>query len=293
MSDDVVVPVVEETVTPTVEVTPDAPTTAVDADSPVVGEEGKKPEAPKEAKTFTQDELDRIVAKEKAKAGRRAEKDLQREIDRKVDEALARGKPAAEPAVEAARPNRAAYASDDDYVEAIADWKADQKFTAREKAAEQQRKAEHQRQYIQGVEATFAEREDAARDKYDDYDEVTRSDHVPITSAMADTIKLMEKGPDVAYYLGSPAGLEDARQIAKLHPLKQAQALGRIEDKLASAPAPAKPTSAPDPISPISRAGGTVALDTSDPKSLEKLGTSGWIEAENRRMRESLKRAQG
>lgn len=288
MSDEVVVPVEEVATT---EVAPDTTVTATDVESPVVGEE--KPEAPKEAKTFTQDELDRIVAKEKAKASRKTERELQRDIDRKVEEALARSKPAAEPVVEPTKPTPEQFKTTEEYVEAVADWKAEQKINAREKTVEQQRQEERRRQYLQTVETSFAEREEAAREKYEDYDEVTRSNHVPITDAMADAIKLMDKGPDVAYYLGSPAGIAEAKQIAKLHPLKQAQALARIEDKLASAPAPEKTSSAPAPITPIGRPSGSVVMDTTDPRSLKKMGMDAWMKADRERQLREAKLARG
>lgn len=280
-------------------VVPDASATAAPVDSPVVGEEAKpeaKPEAAKDeksAKTFTQDDLDRVAAKANAVGERRAARKLQREVDQRVQEALARQKPADEPTQEAAqRPRRDQFQDDDTYVEALADFKAKEVLRVHNETSEKQRREEQQRQWKQAVEQTFAEREDSAREKYDDYDDVVGSEYVPITQPMADAIKLMDKGPDVAYYLGT--NIEEAKRIAKLHPLKQAQELGRIEDKLASAPPPAKPSSAPEPIAPVGRPSASPGyVDTLDPRSLAKLGTTGWIEAERKRQIAKQKAAQG
>jgi hypothetical protein len=291
MSEEAVIPEVAAPVA-----APDASATAAPVDSPVVGEETKpeaKPEAEKPPKTFTQEELDRIVAKEKAKAERKAHKETQREIQDRVREELARQGKTQEPAPEAPKkPVRSEYPDDEQYVEALAGFKAEEVLRARSEQTEKQQKEAQRKQYQESVNATFAEKEDAARDKYEDYDEVTRDPRVPITQPMADAIALLDAGADVAYYLGTH--LDDAKRIAKLHPLLQARELGRIEDKLASAPPPAKPSAAPEPIAPIGRPSASAGyVDTLDPRSLAKLGTSGWIEAERKRQIAKQKAAQG
>lgn len=260
-------------------------TTAVSADSPVAGEESK-PETKPESRTFTQDELDKIVAKEKARVERR----LAKEIRREVEEALKAQTPQAPQTPEAAaKPKPDQFSTTEEYVEALAAFKAEEIFRTKTQESESQRREAELRQRHQSVVTSYQERVEQAMEKYPDFEDVAYSPDVPITNAMAATIQESEKGPDIAYFLGkNPA---EAQRIAKLSPFLQAKELGKLEAKLESAPAPVRTSNAPPPINPIRNAtAGTGFVDTTDPKSLKQMGTSAWIEAENRRMAEEWKR---
>lgn len=259
------VPVSNETV-------PEVVDTASTAEAPISGEE--TPEA-KEQKTLSQEEVDAIVAKRLAKAQRK----WQREQDQRIAEMITKTQPTPAPN---AKPTPDKFTTTEEYVEAVAEWKADQKISEKLTALEQQqRERQELTQRHQALES-FREREDVARDKYSDFDEVAYNPALPITQAMAETIQESESGCDLAYFLGKNP--QEAARIAKLSPFLQAKELGRLEAKLASAPAPKKPSGAPAPISPVKASGGqSTYTDTTDPKSLEKLGTSAWIEAERQR----------
>ena len=128
----------------------------------------------------------------------------------------------------------------------------------------------------------YHDREEAARDKYDDFEQVAYNPKVPITNVMAETIQNSEVGPDVAYYLGT--NIKEAERIARLSPILQAKEIGKIEAKLASDPPVKKTTSAPPPISPVTaRSAGVSAYDTTDPRSTKTMTDSQWIEAERAR----------
>jgi len=129
---------------------------------------------------------------------------------------------------------------------------------------------------------SFHEREEEARSKYDDFEQVAYNPKLPITDAMAQTIQASEVGPDMAYYLGSNP--KEADRISRLSPLQQAKELGKIEAKLSDNPPVKKTSNAPAPIAPITaRSSGSPALDTTDPRSLKTMSTSEWIEAERQR----------
>lgn len=260
-------------------------TTAVSVDSPVAGEESK-PETKETPKTFTQEDVDKIVSKEKA----RTERKLQKEIDRRIAEAMQKNAPQqpAEPeAISKPKPDQ--FATTEEYVEALAAFKAEEIFRTKTQESESQRREAELRQRHQSVVTSYQERVEQAMEKYPDFEDVAYSPDVPITNAMAATIQESEKGPDIAYFLGkNPA---EAQRIAKLSPFLQAKELGKLEAKLESAPAPVRTSNAPPPINPIRNAtAGTGFVDTTDPKSLKQMGTSAWIEAENRRMAEEWKR---
>lgn len=263
---EVVVPVTPETPA----LTPAPVETASTEAAPVSGE--TTPEV-KPAKTFSQAELDAIVAKEKAR------------VERKVRRELA---PVPQPTPttdsEPQKPVISNFTTVEEYDAAMTKW-ADEAVTAREAKKAQQTQAAREAQERAQLQNTFAEREDAAMEKYADYTQIAHNPRLPITTKMAEVIQRSEQGPDIAYFLGKNP--QEAARIAQLHPDLQAAELGRI-GVTASAPAK-KPSSAPEPINPVSASGGSgFVVDTTDPKSSEKLlsqpnGTSLWIEAERRR----------
>jgi hypothetical protein len=207
-----------------------------------------------QSKTFTQEELDAIVGKRLAREQRKWE----REQSRKAP-------PVSElPPVDQ-------FESVDAYADALAERKAEELLAKRE--------AERQRMDL--VEA-YHDREEDARSKYEDFEQVAYNPKLPITSVMAETIQMSEVGPDLAYYLGSNP--REAERISKLTPYSQAKEIGKLEAKLASEPVLRKTTSAPPPIAPISGRGtGAPSYDTTDPRSVKSMSTSEWIEAERQR----------
>ena len=208
-----------------------------------------------QSKTFTQEELDAIVGKRLAREQRKWE----REQSRKAPQA-----PSELPPVDQ-------FESVDAYADALAERKAEELLARRE--------AERQRMDL--VEA-YHDREEDARTKYEDFEQVAYNPKLPITAVMAETIQMSDVGPDLAYYLGSNP--READRISKLTPYSQAKEIGKLEAKLASEPVLKKTTSAPPPIAPISGRGtGAPSFDTTDPRSVKSMSTSEWIEAERQR----------
>ncbi len=80
----------------------------------------------------------------------------------------------------------------------------------------------------------YHDREEEARNKYDDFEQVAYNPKLPVTETMAQTIQATENGPDVIYYLGSNP--KEAERIARLSPLLQAREIGKIEAKLGANP---------------------------------------------------------
>jgi hypothetical protein len=247
--------------------------------APASVSEEVKPEAEKPAKTFTQDELDAAISKRLA----REERKWQRELERVATEAKAPKQP------EPQRPNPESFKTTEEYLESLADWKAEQKVTeALSKRDEAAKKSEATKQ-IEAVVTAFTQKEEAIREKHADYDAVVRDPDLPITDAMARTIQESDNGPELAYFLGKNPG--EAARIAKLSPFLQAKELGRLEAKLPQE-APKKTSSAPEPITPVNARGSQPVYDTTDPRSTKQMSTSEWIAAEEKRMRAKLE-AQG
>lgn len=276
---EVVVPATAETIPP---VAPEAGGTAAPVEAPVSGEQ--TPEA-KPEKTFTQAELDAIVAKEKAKVERKAQRDRERAIAEVAR--AAQPQPQAKP--DPGKPTPEQFKTTEEYVEAVAEWKADQKITERLAANQKVEREARQRQAQEESAATYRETEEAVRAKYDDFDEVAYNPRLPISDAMAQTIQLSEQGAELIYHLGKNP--QEAARIFNLPPFLQAKELGKLEAKLASAP-PAKPlSSAPEPINPVGGKGSHPVVDTTDPRS-DKLSTAEWMKAEEARLKKKYQ-AQG
>ena len=236
---------------------PEVPTTAVE---PTV-EETQPVEKPVEAKTFSQEEVDALIGKRLAREARRWER-----------EQAQRAQAPAAP-VEPVAPEQ--FESTEAYVEALAAQKAQALIEQREQ----------QRQQSEVLE-TFHEKEEEARTKYDDFDQVAYNPNLPITQVMAQAIQASDVGPDVAYHLG--ANPKEAERISKLPPLQQAKEIGKLEAKLADSPPVKKTSTAPAPITPVTaRNSGDASYDTTDPRSL-KMSMAEWAAADNARVAKLL-----
>lgn len=215
------------------------------------------------SKTFTQEELDAAIGKRLAREQRKWER-----------EQAARAAEANRPP--AAMPSADQFNSVDDYAEALATRKAEELLARRDA----------QKQRTEFVEA-YHDREEDARNKYDDFEQVAYNPNLRITDVMAETIQTSDVGPDVAYFLGSNP--KEADRIARLPPILQAKEIGKIEARLASDPPVKKSSSAPSPISPVTaRGSGSPAYDTTDPRSVKAMSTSDWIAAERQRQIKKL-----
>jgi hypothetical protein len=216
------------------------------------------------AKTFSQEELDAAIGKRLAREQRKWEREQQQR--------------AAETQIVKAAPTASVdqFESPEAYAEALAYQKAEELIAKREAAKQQS-----------AVLESYQEREESAREKYDDFEQVAYNPKLTITNVMAETIQSSDIGPDLAYYLGSNP--KDAERISRMSPLAQAKEIGKIEAKLAAEPPMKKTTSAPAPISPVTaRSSGAPALDTTDPRSIKSMTASQWIEAERARQMKKL-----
>jgi hypothetical protein len=200
-------------------------------------------QAEKQTKTFTQDELDAIVKKRLAKESRRIERVAALEAENRMLRERMQPPPQErtnQPPSGAPRPEQ--FQDYESYVEALTDWKVDQKLTAQQQRAAQERAARD----AQEQSAKVREKLSAASSKYEDFEDVALSPDTPITQAMAHAIIESDVSADLAYYLGTH--VDEAAQIARMSPVGQVRALAKLEEKLtASAPT----SKAPKPISPI------------------------------------------
>ena len=221
------------------------------ASEPVVTTTPEPVETPSEAKSFSQEELDAAIGKRLAREQRKWERDRPQT-------------PVVVPPIEQ-------FETVDAYADALALQKAEKLLIERDTKKQQS-----------DILEAYHEKEEDARSKYDDFEQVAYNPSIRITPMMAEAIQSSEAGPDVAYYLG--ANPKEAERISRLSPISQAKEIGKLEAKLVSDPPVKRTSSAPAPISPVTaKSSGSPAYDTTDPRSMKTMTTTEWINAERAR----------
>jgi hypothetical protein len=234
-----------------------APEQAPTAEPVAATDTPPEPTPTEASKTFTQEELDAIVGKRLAREQRKWERE-------QAQKAKSQPVPTEPLKVDD-------FADTQTYADALAERKAQELLAKRDAEAERQATLD-----------AYHDREEEARNKYDDFEQVAYNPKLPVTETMAQTIQASDNGPDVIYYLGSNP--KEAERIARLSPLLQAREIGKIEAKLGDNPPAKKTSTAPAPIAPVTaRTSGAPAYDTTDPRSVKAMSTSDWIEAERLR----------
>ena len=169
--------------------------------APEAAPEGEPKEIPK---LFSQDDLDAAIGKRLAREQRKWEREArQAEAPKPVP-------------VEHVKPEQ--FTTTEEYVEALTTSKAQQ-------IVQQQQFAKQQQELL----GNYHEKEEDARGKYDDFEQVAYNPKLPITNVMAQTIQASDNGPDIAYYLGTNP--KEADRISRLEPFLQAKEIGRLEAK--------------------------------------------------------------
>lgn len=196
------------------------------------------------------------VTKARREAEARADR-LERMVDRLTQQ---RGQPPPEPLPAQLpaetiqptrpRPTREQFDFDEDkYVEAVADWKYEQREAQMAHKARQQEQQKTVQTFQQEFETRKANIRKEGAEKYPDFNEAI--DSVPgeiFNEETAFIISMVtEAPPDVAYHLAkNPA---EAERIAKLPPLVKAYELGKLQSSISNRQ-PRTPK-APPPINPV------------------------------------------
>ena len=149
-----------------------------------------------------------------------------------------------------------------EFVEALTDWKTGEKVS---KAMSERDAKAAEMQQAQTRQASWSERQTAARSAMPDYDAVVGAATTPIAGHVAEALLESEHGPALAYHFAKhPDALERLNGLA---PRQADREIGRLEERLASgaiaAPAdPMKTSNAPKPA-------GTMRLSgSSNPSNL-------------------------
>lgn len=216
----------------TLELAVDEPVSPVEPEpEPAPEPEPETPEQIEEKKKLTGS------ARAKAKAERLAE-DLRQANERIA--ALERGNQPEKPTATGANgaPTQDQFESHAEWVEALTDWKLEQKLAERDQKAQ-----------VQKVTQSWEEKKEAARKELDDFDEVLADMETPapvVVAVMAES----EHSAKIAYYLGQHP--DELKKINQMAPPAAALAVARIEAGFTKVdpPTPKPTTKAPAPLRP-------------------------------------------
>lgn len=164
------------------------------------------------------------------------------------------------------KPKAENFDSHEEYVEALTDWKLEQREKAKEaKAQQEQIKKQHETQ-IQ----TFQDKVKSFAEKHDDFQDLMEEvNDIPMSIAVQEGIVSSEFGPELMYELAK--NRSEYERICKLAPIAAARELGKIEARLSkAAESETKPEikvpKAPKPMTPVgAKSGGPVKKTIFDP----------------------------
>lgn len=170
------------------------------------------------------------------------------------------------------RPERRNFASDEQYTDALSDWKVDQRIAARERKDADARYAAAQEQVTRNWQAQI----EAGKDDMPDFDAVVGAAEMVFPQVVLDAV--VDAGPRVAYHLAKHP--DEARRIAAMRTSAGVAAVNKLGEQLAGgdggktpapAPTPAaapaakgEPFKAPEPIEPLKGGASTVGKDESE-----------------------------
>jgi hypothetical protein len=158
--------------------------------------------------------------------------------------------PAAEVKPDAkARPKAEDFEKHEDYVEALADWKVEERLAKKEQETKQRAIETEQKTKL----GTFLEkRESFAKDHDDFFERMADIQNIPMSITVNESLLESENGPELLYELASDP--ENYKRICSLPAIQAAREIGKFEAKLQKAQEPKaeiKTTKAPKPPQPV------------------------------------------
>ncbi len=173
------------------------------------------------------------------------------------------------------KPKRSDFEDDDLYLEALTDWKVEEKLKVQQEASTKTNKEKEDKAAVDETFEVLDTVMEKGRAKYNDYNKLVLTDDLALTEVMTEAV-LESESEDIAaeifYYLGQNP--DEAADIAKMSPLKAAREIERIaakvlskveekEEDKAAEKEPAekvdkkkKLTQADEPIKPVKTSGG-------------------------------------
>jgi hypothetical protein len=243
--------------------------------------EKKEGEDESEAGDFT-DEKDSKPVKQRigtlTKKWRTAERERDFEREKRIEVEAKLKEISSKISVDSSKPQKEDFEDEDDYIEALTDWKIDSKLKNSQKEVEKEVKDERERMVVSETYNGLDNAMESGREKYPDFDELVLDENLVISPEVTQILLDSDAPEDVMYYLATNP--EDSERISKLGTIQAAREIGKIETKLAKVedkekekPKPAKKQSnAPAPITPVRTDGVT----EKDPNKMSPAEYKAW-----------------
>lgn len=234
---------------PTVEPPKDEPKGNAEGDTHADGEKGEKRAKKPISERMSELVSQRKAAETEAQQAKREAAELRSRLEAMSAQAA--------PVKEEPRPDRSKFSNDEEYIEAVAEWKADQRLAKREQEQAEARSKAEREQLVKGWQAA----QQRARAEIDDYDDVIKGSDVQLPGHLHQAILESDVGPHLAYYFAKHP--DEAKRYVGMSPTKALRELGRLEDRLsegaddehpAAKPSPkteVEKSKAPPPITPV------------------------------------------
>lgn len=235
-------------------------TEVADEQTPPQQVESETPEATQEKeeklpKKFLK-RLDKLTAEKSAAERLAAElKGRLEEVEKRPPSAPTKTEIEAKAPESTPKPTPDKFETYEDYVEALSDWKYEQRVLK----AQQEEEKEAITAYQKEVSATYNQHAEAAKEKYEDWAETIAASDLVLPPGVGDAIIELENGPDVAYFLAKHP--EEGQKLLEMSPQRAIAEVGRISLKIAEPekPAQAAPTTNVDRQPIVSKAPAPVA----------------------------------
>mgnify|MGYP001163428444 CR=1 FL=1 len=181
------------------------------------------------------------------------------------------------------KPNRDDFEDDDEYLEALADWKVESKLRAYGEVVSKKASEDSEKSAISEVAQEIEDITDRGSDKYPDYSDVVYDKDLVLNQNMLETIIVSDVAEDILYYLGKNPDVSAA--IGEMSPLRAAKEIWKIEMELAKGKPEEKKvevkpevtkkvTQTPEPINPPKQTGVT----EKDPSQMSPKEYRAWRE---------------
>lgn len=158
-------------------------------------------------------------------------------------------------------------------------------YAAVHKALQMQKEQEHKEkefermQHVHKQYKALEDHLDSYSDKYDDFDDVVKSDDAPYTSSMRDAALLIPNAAETLYHLGKDR--DKLKKISELHPVDQAKEVVKMSIALMGGPGKSNNSGSTKPLSnirnnPINSAGVNDSTSVGEIRKRLKSGDKKW-----------------
>jgi len=218
--------------------------------------EGEEEEPAKKPKKSAQKRIRELTAKY-----RQTEREVQ-ELRRLLNEQQPKGEQQPPSQTPPKKPTRDQFEDEDEYFEALADWKTSQKLQEQEQTQQQRQRQQKEQEEQERINQAVQTINEQGMNEFEDYEDVVfENNALIITDPMVHAISEMDYGHRVAYHLGNNP--DRAAKIAEMKPARQAIELGRIEQDLTQKPKKKQPKT-PPPTEPVKGGGESGESEPSD-----------------------------